>query len=261
MNLAAGLMDVGFTEYEARVYLALLRENPATGYHLSKASGVPRSMVYDALGRLEARGAVQKTEDRRATLYRPVAPEVLLDRYAREHQQLLRGLRGGLDALYQTQEEERFWAIKGRGAVLSYVAQLIDSASHELFLVLADPELDALRETIAAACARGVAVSAVLTGQGELTCGQVVRHPPLESQLQELTQMLVAVVDGRQVLIGSTGIETAATTTNNRNVALIARQFVWMELFAHRINARIGPELLERLDPEDRRILESHAHQ
>ena len=35
------LGQIGFTEYEAKVYLALLREYPATGYQLSKSSGVP----------------------------------------------------------------------------------------------------------------------------------------------------------------------------------------------------------------------------
>jgi sugar-specific transcriptional regulator TrmB len=41
-----------FSEYEAKVYLTLLHENSATGYHLSKKWGVPRSMAYEALGRL-----------------------------------------------------------------------------------------------------------------------------------------------------------------------------------------------------------------
>lgn len=55
MDVEADLTRIGFTEYEAKVYLALLRENPATGYQLSKSSGVPRSMVYEALGRLHVR--------------------------------------------------------------------------------------------------------------------------------------------------------------------------------------------------------------
>ena len=33
-------------------HLALLGENPATGYQVSKKAGIPRSMVYEALGRL-----------------------------------------------------------------------------------------------------------------------------------------------------------------------------------------------------------------
>jgi Cd2+/Zn2+-exporting ATPase len=75
--------------------------------------------------------------------------------------------------------------------------------------------------------------------------------------LQELTATLVVVVDGKQALIASTGLETTATITNNSDIILIARQFVWMELFAQRVYTRLGPELLERLDPEDRSIFTS----
>jgi len=39
----------------------------------------------------------------------------------------------------------------------------------------------------------------------------------------------------------------------------IARQFVWMELFTQRISTRLGAELLDRLDPEDRKIFEYAA--
>ena len=79
IDLLTRLVAAGFTEYEAKAYLALLREYPATGYQISKQSGVPRSMVYEALGRLHARGVVLETSDGRVTLYRPLPPDVLLD--------------------------------------------------------------------------------------------------------------------------------------------------------------------------------------
>ena len=70
MDLVSELKQIGFTEYEAKVYLALLNRYPATGYQLSKTSGVPRSMVYETLRRLHTRGAVMETVEERATYYR-----------------------------------------------------------------------------------------------------------------------------------------------------------------------------------------------
>jgi Cd2+/Zn2+-exporting ATPase len=87
----------------------------------------------------------------------------------------------------------------------------------------------------------------------------VARHPPLESQLQGLTGMLVVVVDRDEALIASTDADMFATITSNRNLVLIARQFVWMELFTQRISARLGADLLARLDPEDRKIFDAGA--
>jgi sugar-specific transcriptional regulator TrmB len=259
MELLEDLMAIGFTEYEAKVYLALLHENPATGYQLGKSAGIPRSMVYEALGRLHVRGAILKSEEQRTTLYRPLPPDVLLNRYEHEHQHLLRSLREGLQVLYTAPDEDRLWSINGRGPVLSYVTRMIQEAQAELLLVLADPELDALRQSIVEACDRGVIVSTLLTGQGVLNCGRVARHPPLESQLQELADILVAVVDNREALVASTGPEVTATITNNRHLVLITRQFVWMELFTQRIYTRLGSELLARLDIEDRRIFENFS--
>jgi sugar-specific transcriptional regulator TrmB len=259
MDLLADLMAVGFTEYEAKVYLALLRESPATGYQLGKSAGIPRSMVYEALGRLHVRGAILKSDDQRTTLYRPLPPDVLLNRYEQEHHRLIQSLRDSLRTLYATPDEDRIWSISGRGSVLSYVTQMLQEAQTEIMLVLADPELDALREEIVAACDRGIQVSTLLTGQGELDYGRVTRHPPLESELQELVDILVVVVDNRQALIANTALEVTATITNNRHLVSITRQFVWMELFTQRIYARLGPDLLAQLDPEDRQIFESFS--
>jgi len=249
---------MGFTEYEAKVYLALLHENPATGYQLSKKSGVPRSMVYEALGRLSVRGAVMENIEGRATLYRPLPPNVLLDRYEEEQRQLTGDLREGLSELYTASDEDRVWSISGRQPTLSYAAQLLRSAREELYLVLTDDDLDILHREIAEANERGVNINTLLTGESGLNIGRVAHHPPLESEKQELTNTLMVVVDSARVLIASTNQGTVATITGNPNLVLIARQFVWMELFAQRISARLGEEAISKLEPEDQKIFSSH---
>jgi sugar-specific transcriptional regulator TrmB len=253
------LMAAGFTEYEAKTYLALLRDHPATGYHLSKKSGVPRSMVYEALGRLHARGAILETNDGHASQYRPLSPDVLLDQHEQEQRRLLSGLREGLRQVYTAREDERVWSINRRRSVLAYAAQMIRGAHEEVYLVLTDADLEALHEQIRAACDREVSVCALLIGDAGLDCGQTARHAPLESELQELTDTLMVVADGAEVLIARSAMDMTATITRNPNLVLIARQFVWMELFAQRIYSQLGPDLLARLDPQDRRVFESLA--
>ena len=259
MDLLADLTKIGFTEYEAKVYLALLREYPATGYQLSKESGVPRSMVYEALKRLHGRGAALETVEDRATLYRPLPPQILLDRHQEEHERLLQDLEQGLNALYTSVADNRVWAISGRTAVLAYAAKLIREAQTELFLVLTDEDLAALRLDIIAAAERGLEINTLLTGSGALNCGRVAYHPPLESELQGLTATLLVQTDEVEVLIASAAPhhETTATITRNQDLVLIARQFVWMEMFTQRIYAQLGADLLTRLDPEDREIFAS----
>lgn len=259
MDLLANLIEIGFTEYEAKVYLALLGEHPATGYQLSKASGVPRSMVYESLKRLHTRGAALESVEGRATLYRPLPPDMLLDRHTKEYRRLVGNLRKGLEELFTATADNRIWSLSGRSTVLAYAAQLIRNAQTELFLVLTDEDLAELKEELAAAHERGIIVNALLTGTEELDFGRVAYHPPLESELQGLTATLLVVVDDTEALIASASLhqETVATITRNADLVLIARQFVWMELFTQRVYGRLGRDLLERLDPEDRRIFES----
>jgi Cd2+/Zn2+-exporting ATPase len=254
-NLLEQLAALGLTEYEAKVYLALLSENPGTGYQVSKNSGVPRSMVYEALGRLESRGAVLKSLEEKATLYRPVPPAMLLDRYEREARARAASLRSELLPLYNQEETGRLWNFSGRREALSYAGELIDGAASELMLVLTDADVTTLRGHLEAAHARNVALGVILTGDLPFGLGQVVRHPKRETELHRMTETLIVVADEREFLIASGHQVAAATVTTNLNMVLIARQFIWMELFAQRIFARLGDELLQKLDPDDQQVL------
>nr|MBP7690072.1 TrmB family transcriptional regulator [Thermoflexales bacterium] len=156
MELLGNLTAIGFTEYEAKVYMALLRDNPANGYQVSKRSGVPRSMVYEALGRLYARGAVLTTAgEEKSTLYRPLPPDVLLDRYDQEQRHLISDLRDGLRALHTAADEDHVWSVTGRTSVLSYAGQMIRRAKQDVWLVVNDAALEVLRPQIIAASKRG----------------------------------------------------------------------------------------------------------
>jgi Cd2+/Zn2+-exporting ATPase len=259
MDLLTDLNAIGFTEYEAKVYLALLQDYPATGYQLSKQAGIPRSMVYEALGRLDTRGAVLKTEDAKATLYRPMPPEALLQRLDDEHGRRMENLQRELNTLYTAEDEAHLWTFSGEGPVLSYAQNMIAKAQREAMLVLTDANVRALHDVISEAETRGVSIGALLTGKEKLNIGQIAYHPPHESQLHKLADSLIVVVDEREVLIASSLPSYSATITTNSNMVQIGRQFVWMELFAHRIFDQIGPDLLERLDPDDRRVFDEVA--
>jgi Cd2+/Zn2+-exporting ATPase len=122
-------------------------------------------------------------------------------------------------------------------------------------LVLSDPDMRELRRPLGDAHGRGVQLGILLTGNEPFDLGQVVRHPSHETELHGMRETLMVVGDEREFLIATGHRTTAATVTTNPNMVLIARQFIWMELFAQRIFARLGPELLEQLDPEDRKVL------
>ena len=249
------LIGIGMTEYEAKVYLALLTDYPSNGYQLSKASGIPRSMVYEALGRLQVRGAVLKSEEEKASLYRPVPPDALLDRYHTEVERRVQHLRQSLGPLYEDRSDSRVWNFSGREEALRQARALIDKAQKELMLVLTDPDVEALQEVLERAQTRGVTLGVLLTGDAKFNLGEALRHPHHETELHHIEETLIVVRDETEMLVASGFRNTSATASSNPNLVLIARQFVWMELFAQRIFHRLGPDLLSKLDLDDRRVL------
>ena len=58
-NIIKALKSFGLTEYEAKVYNALLNQNISTATEISTESKVPRARIYDVLSSLARKGWVQ----------------------------------------------------------------------------------------------------------------------------------------------------------------------------------------------------------
>ncbi|MCW7944435.1 TrmB family transcriptional regulator [Streptomyces hygroscopicus] len=73
------LMSLGLAQYEARVYLALIRRDSYTATEVAREAGVPRQRVYDVLEAL-VRRRLATTHPGRVTKYSAVTPELALAR-------------------------------------------------------------------------------------------------------------------------------------------------------------------------------------
>ncbi len=74
-RLFDNLKQLGFNEYEARVYVEMLHQiDPLTAYEIGKLSGVPRSKVYEVVDNLRRKQFVVQIEDN-PKKYLPVDPE------------------------------------------------------------------------------------------------------------------------------------------------------------------------------------------
>ena len=52
-DVIESLKELGLNSYEAKVYIALLKKYPATGYEVAKLADIPQSRAYDTLKSLE----------------------------------------------------------------------------------------------------------------------------------------------------------------------------------------------------------------
>jgi Cd2+/Zn2+-exporting ATPase len=245
------LVRLGFGEYEAKTYLALLRESPATGYQISKGAGIPRSMVYEALGRLSHRGAIMSLPSGDTTRYAPVPVSALLDGLRHSYESALDLAHEALSREEQTPPREQVWSIDGRSAVLARAREMLRAARRDVLVSVADHTLVELLPVLQEADQRGVHVRLLLFGEAEVNFGQVVHHPQDESAWQQLGGTLVIVADNDCLIGGSADGETCIWT-GNQQVVFVARQFIWQEIFTQRVLSRLGKEVQTLFTPEER---------
>ena len=77
MNNYEFLEKLGFSSNEAKVYGTLIKHKVLNGYEIAKLSGVARSLVYEVINRLVAKGAVIRI-DGEPNFYKPLEYQDLI---------------------------------------------------------------------------------------------------------------------------------------------------------------------------------------
>ena len=259
------LIRIGFSEYEAKAYTALLRRNPITGYELSKLSGVPRSMIYEVVGKLTARGAAMTLRTGRATKYAPVPAEEFLDQLQREHQDLISSLRDDLTVFASTPDLDYVWNLEGRESIMGKAIEMIGQAKTRVYLALLPATFPALLPALEEAIHRQVRVVIYSSGDFDLPGGRVVAAPLSEETLTQVGGLgLILVIDGQEVLIGEwlTETQARASWTSSPLLVFIAEHHLRTDLYLPQVLGLLGDRALEVIQEEDRelfaRAMESH---
>jgi sugar-specific transcriptional regulator TrmB len=251
------LVRIGFSEYEAKAYVALLRENPVTGYQLAKLSGVPRSMIYEVLGKLTARGAAMTLRKEGSTQYAPIPADEFLDQLRREHEQLVTSLKDDLTILDATSDLEYVWSIEGHENVMAKAEEMIDQAEDRIYLSLLPATFSALRSAVEKAIARGVRVVVYSTEDLDLPGGRVIATPVPEEANERVEGLwLVLVVDGQEVLIGELLNENQARAswTGSPLFVFVAEHHLRTDLYLPQVLALLGDRALDLIREEDREL-------
>jgi sugar-specific transcriptional regulator TrmB len=257
-SLIETLQELGFTQYEAQCYLGLLRQHPLNGSQLSTVCGVPRSMVYQTLNRLEEKAAVVRLsgEEGEPQQYEPVAPKLVIAHLSARFQATCEQVEHELNALARTPPAEVVLNIVGTGDILRRAATLVRQAQQHIALMGGSPELAALEPDLQATVARGVSARIVSIGTAPAVRGQVVTY--LGENVSAPTRFLIIIVDTAPVLIATFPPEARASAilTDNQILARLLSAFLNTEYYlVHLSNknpALVGEMLSQVLEPEDR---------
>ncbi len=260
------LVELGFSEYEAKAYIALLRESPVTGYQLSKLSGVPRSMIYEVLGKLVARGAAMTLRKEGGIEYAPVPADEFLDTLHREHEERVNALKSDLANLTSAPNLEYVWNIEGYENILAKAEEMIGQAREIIYLSLMPEVFPELEPTLQAAIARGVRVVVYATSAPPLPGAQVIASLPSEEAVSRVEGLgLILVVDEQEVLISEflTGVQARASWTGNSLFVFIAEHHLRTDPYLPQILTCLGERAADIIREDDRelfaRAMERHV--
>jgi len=264
-NLLTNLEKSGFTKYEAKTYLGLLKHNPATGYEISQEAHIPRSVIYTILRRLEARGLVISIHDK-PRRYLPLAPKQLLSRLEQDSSSRLTRLKDDLEHFNHQTESEGFWNLRGYELLLSTCKTLISEAHHSIYISGWKREIEALRQVLENAHKRKVTTVIFSFNDVESDLGSVFAYGIPEAKLEKVwDHKLIVVTDNQNLVMGPANQKETeqAIWTQNRAALTIATNYIILDitLYAQRcglnLDATISQMMVEEKEVIDQLIAEA----
>jgi sugar-specific transcriptional regulator TrmB len=203
MNTDSNLKDLGFSQYEAACYMALVGNHPVNGSQLSKNSGIARSRIYDVLRNLIAKGYVIEVN---AGQYAPLPGDEVIRRLKRNFDNNITAFEDQIEAASQKDDFEFVWTITGYENVMEKAIEMIQQAKKEIYVRLFPQANLHLDKYLTQADKRGVKIRYIAMGKIPKKFDVQVIHPDHDN-LQEIIggRSLEVITDKSEALVGIFG--------------------------------------------------------
>lgn len=260
-GLSRELQRLGFTDYEAKIYIQLLRTNPVTAYELSKSSGVPRANAYHALQSLTRKEAVQPVSED-PVRFVPVPPEVLLEGIASSTQRLCDRLASDLGALGRPEDTHYVWTISGEPAVDERITRMIRGAQSSIWVKAQAAVLRRHEAALREMAERGVEILVILFGDDpeEFRYAEnvsVFLHESNGRTIGTADNLFTLTVDHEQLLTANVAGRVFASYTRNRPIVITAESLIRHDYYLAEIMARFGDQIDAVFGPHLQRLREA----
>jgi HTH-type transcriptional regulator, sugar sensing transcriptional regulator len=259
VNTALGrLTSLGISEYEAKAYIALLRENPVTAYEAAKNSGVPTAKIYGVLAKLLEKGMVLELKEGEKKLYAPLEAEEYIRGYRQRMDGTLDELERDLNSLGPGNEISYIWNITGYGAFVDRAEMMLRKAEEMILLSAWHEELAPLLQVLRERTDAGVRCATVYFGTPETEVpGQLFPHPIADTLYQEKGgRGFAAVIDGTASIMGTIKEDSTVegAWSGNQGFVTLAEDYIKHDIYIMKIVRRFDTELIDRFGPGYRRL-------
>lgn len=246
------LGELGFSDYEARAYCALLDAAPANGYQVAGLSGVPRAKIYEVLDKLVARGAAVRVEGKGhdGRMFAPTDPKELVDSIEQATEEACGRAREALERYKRDpQVVEVLWRVTSEADLIARGMSLTDEAAKTLHVALWSEEFEVLLPSLLAAMDRGVEIAMILYSPHrglrklqERGAGAVQHSRSKHHAVPVMGRQFVLVADSERCITGSifSAANVEGVFTLNKGLVTNAMDLVNHEIFLERILVEVG---------------------
>ena len=252
-EILSGLRQLGFTDYEARIYVQLLKASPATAYEVAKAASVPRANTYAALEALAQRGAVLPVNEE-PLRYIAAPPKTLFEGISRQTRTLCSDLSDRLSTVAPEASDNHVWTVLGDAAVQDRIELMIAESHHSIWIKAADEVIRRHKESLRKAAKRGVALMIVLFGtepeefRFTKAC-RVYVHESDGTRMGTADNLFTISIDHQRMLTANMVGEVMAAYTSCPPIVTMAQSLIRHDLYMAEIFKKFGPQIDKAFGP------------
>ena len=245
-NIIESLKEIGLNTYEAKVYLALLKKYPATGYEISKFADIPQSRAYDTLKALENAQVVMSSNTKPIT-YTPIKPKELTKRYRRKITSTLDFLEKKLPNVKEDHLEP-ILTVNGSDAIREKIIEIIKNAKKEIYLEIWSQDFKYIEQTLLEGYNRGLDIKIVGYDEFECVFGTVFKHSGAREIEHSIGgRMVFITADNNEGLFGKTESKkyehVTSIWTKNSDIVFLLKEFIVHDMYLIDIESQFPEQL------------------
>jgi sugar-specific transcriptional regulator TrmB len=241
------LIEIGFTEYEAKAYISLLLKNPVTAYEVAKNSLIPSSKIYEVLAKLTEKLVIACVEENQKKKYIPKDPDEMINSYKDRLNVTLEDLRVGLKSVSSDKDISYIWNVRDYECLINRSKSIIDNAQNSILVSIWPEEILLLKDNLKNA-AIDKKVTIVIFGKADYKIGTVFEHPIEDTIYSEKSgRGLAIVIDSKEVLMGKIDLGNNVQGANSMNEGFVAmaEDYIKHDIYIMKIINRYKESLLD----------------
>lgn len=240
------LKELGFNSYEAKVYLALLKKYPSTGYEVSQIANVPQSRAYDTLKTLEKEKVVVASNSKPVT-YTPIKPTALTQRFKRKITSTLEFLDKNLPNV-KDDYTEPVLSISGSANIREKIIEIIKNAKNEIYIEMWSQDFKYIEHYLLEAYDRGVEIKIVGYDNFKSNFGLVFQHSSAKEIEASLGgRMIILAVDNDEGIIGNSssirGENLHTVWTKNPSIVFLIKEFIVHDMYLLDVEENLSEQM------------------